>query len=122
MLGDAEGEPQIASSPRVGCALGHDLESHVVDHRVVAALHQQAAGDRLHGQARRARIGQAAGQQQAQVLLRRDDGARSSVASGAMMTSVKMLDDLFAASASSVRLSATMPPKAETGSQASALR
>ena len=46
----------------------------------------------------------------------------SSVASGAMMTSVKISVMARAASASSVRLSATMPPKAETGSQASALR
>ena len=46
----------------------------------------------------------------------------SSVASGAMMTSVKISVMARAASASSVRLSATMPPKAETGSQRSALR
>jgi hypothetical protein len=46
----------------------------------------------------------------------------SSVASGAMMTSVKMSVIARAASASSVRLSATMPPKADVVSQASALR
>jgi len=46
----------------------------------------------------------------------------SAVASGAMMTSVKISVMARAASASSGRLSATMPPKAETGSQASALR
>jgi len=44
----------------------------------------------------------------------------SSSASGAMITSVKISTILRAASASSLRLSATMPPKAETGSQASA--
>ena len=55
-------------------ALGHHLQRHVIDHGVVAALHQQAAGDRLRGEARRARIGQAAGQQQPQVLLAADDG------------------------------------------------
>ena len=46
----------------------------------------------------------------------------SSLASGATITSVKILTISRAASASSVRLSATMPPKALTGSQASALR
>ena len=43
-----------------------------------------------------------------------------SVASGAMMTSVKMLAILAAVTSSSVRLRATTPPKAEIGSQASA--
>jgi hypothetical protein len=37
-----------------------------------------------------------------------------------MMTSVKVLTISSAASASSMRFKATMPPKAETGSQASA--
>ena len=46
----------------------------------------------------------------------------SSVASGAMITSVKISVMARAASASSVRFSATMPPKAEVESQASALR
>ena len=45
----------------------------------------------------------------------------SGVASGAMITSVKVFTISSAASASSVRLVATMPPKAETGSQRSAL-
>ena len=44
----------------------------------------------------------------------------SGVASGAMMTSVKTSTIARAASASSGRFSATMPPKAETGSQRSA--
>ncbi len=39
-----------------------------------------------------------------------------------MITSVKVLTISSAASASSRRFSATMPPKAETGSQASALQ
>ncbi len=41
----------------------------------------------------------------------------SSLASGAMITSVKISVMALAASASSVRFMATMPPKAETGSQ-----
>src|SRR5215208_7854518 len=46
----------------------------------------------------------------------------SSLASGAMITSVKTSVIARAASASSFRFSATMPPKAEIGSQASAFR
>ena len=46
----------------------------------------------------------------------------SSVASGAMITSVNISVIAFAASASSLRLSATIPPNAEVESQASALR
>src|SRR5215510_7569847 len=45
----------------------------------------------------------------------------SSLASGAMITSVKMSVMARAASASSLRFTATIPPKADTGSQASAL-
>ena len=47
--------------------------------------------------------------------------AASSLASGATITSVKISAMARAASASSARLTATMPPKADTGSQASAL-
>ena len=99
VLGDAEGELQIGQFAARRRALGDDLQVHVVDDGVVAGLHQQAAGDGAHGEARRARIGQAAGEQQAQVLL----GARrwrcaSSSASGAMMTSVKILTISLAAS------------------------
>ena len=76
VLGDAEGKPQIVELGRGRRALGHGLELHLVDRGVVARLHQQAAGDRLHREALGARIGQAAGQQQPQVLLRRDDRDR----------------------------------------------
>ena len=65
-----------ASSAVGGRALGDDLEVHVVDHGVVARLHQEAAGQRLHRQAVAARIGQAAREQQPQVLLGADDGDR----------------------------------------------
>jgi hypothetical protein len=81
-------------------------------------LQQEAAGDRASPSGRRARVGQAAGEQQAQVLLGGDDGDRLLVASGAMITSVKISTISLRRLASSVRLSATMPPKAETGSQA----
>ncbi len=46
----------------------------------------------------------------------------SSLASGAMMTSVKISVIASAACASSLRFNATTPPKADTGSQAKALR
>jgi hypothetical protein len=36
MLGDPERERKIAPLGVRWCALGHDLELHVVDHRVVA--------------------------------------------------------------------------------------
>jgi hypothetical protein len=67
-------------------------------------------------------IGQAAGQQQAQVLLGREDRQRLLVASGAMTTSVKIFTRSRLARPWPVerRFTATMPPKAETGSQASA--
>ena len=121
VLGDAEGEFQIGHLGRRRRALRHDLELQIVDHRIVAALDEQAAGNGFDGGAGGARIGQAAGDQQAQVLLGGDDADCLLEASGAMMTSVKVLTISSAASASRVRFIATMPPKAETGSQASAL-
>ena len=73
VLGDTEGEAQIVQFGRGRRALGDGPELHLVDRGVVARLHQQSAGDRFHRQARRARIGQPAGEQQPQVLLRADD-------------------------------------------------
>ena len=57
-------------------ALGHNLQPRLVENAVVAVLHQQPAGDRAHAQRRRARIGQRARDQQAQILLGRDDRER----------------------------------------------
>ena len=73
MLGDAEGEAQIGQFGFARRAFGDDFKLHLVHHRVVARLHQQTAGHRFHRQAHATRIGQAAGQQQAQVLFRGDD-------------------------------------------------
>jgi len=67
-------------------------------------------------------IGQAAREQQAQILLCCTIAIASSVAFGAMMISVKISVMARAASASSVPFTATMPPEAEVWSQASALR
>ena len=76
MLGDAEGEAQIAQLGLGRRAFGDDLELHVIDDRVVARLHQEPAGHRLERETGRARIGQAAGDEQPQVLLGGDDGDR----------------------------------------------
>ena len=73
MLANAESELEVGEFLRAGGALGHDPELHVVDDRIVAALEQQATGDRAHGQAGCARVGQCARQQQAQVLLGGDE-------------------------------------------------
>ena len=52
VLGDPEGEAQVGELGVGRRALGDDLELHLVDHGVVARLHQQAAGDRFHREAR----------------------------------------------------------------------
>ena len=65
----------------------------------------------------RGRVGQAAGDEQPQVLLRGEDRDRLVVASGAMTTSVKISAIAAAVAASSGPFSATMPPKAEVRSQ-----
>ena len=74
MLGDAECKTQIAQFGIGRRSLGHRLKLHVVDHRVVARLHQEPAGDGLCRQPDGARIGQAAGDQEPQIFLRADDG------------------------------------------------
>jgi hypothetical protein len=64
VLGDAEGEFEVAQFCICRCAPGHDFQIHVVDHGIVAALHQKAAGHRLRGEPDAARIRQATGEQQ----------------------------------------------------------
>ena len=73
MLGNAKRKLQIGQLGVIRTAPGRDLEGHVFDHRVVAALYQQPAGDGLCGEASRARIGQAARKQQAQIASLADD-------------------------------------------------
>ena len=122
VLGDLEGELQVGQLLRRRLPLGHDLQLEVVDHGVVARLHEEAAGERAEGEPVRARIGQAAGGQQAQVLLRGEDGlGLGAWRPGAMTTSVKMPVISRAVAASIGPLSAMMPPKALTGSQRNAL-
>ena len=73
VLGHLEGELHVFQFLRGRRALGDDLQFQVLDHAVVAGLDEQAAGDGLCGQARHARIGQGAGDEQAQVRLAGDD-------------------------------------------------
>ena len=103
MLGDAKGEFQIGQLLRRRRALGHDLQRHIVDDGVVAALREKAAGDGAQRQARSARIGQAAGQAAAANSSSPPTSAiASSSASGAMMTSVKISTIFRALAASSL--------------------
>ncbi len=69
VLGDTERKTQIGQFGFGRRALGDGLELHLVDHGVIARLHQQSARDGFHRQAIGLRIGQAAGEQQPQVLL-----------------------------------------------------
>ena len=73
MLGDTEREAQVGKLGFARRALGDDFKLHVVDHRIVARLHQQPTGHGLHRQPNATRIGQSAGQQQTQILFRRDN-------------------------------------------------
>ena len=117
-MATVQAKPRSASSAAVGARRVTTRRSSTAEAAVVAALDQEAAGDLAPGEAGRARVGQAAGDQEAQVLLRREDrGGASAVASGAMTTSVKISAMAAAVAASSVPLSATMPPKAEVRSQ-----
>ena len=105
VLADAEGELQILELRRGRRPLGHHLQIHGVDHRIVARLHQEAAGHRLGGEAGRARVGQAAGDQEAEVLLggehrdgvvvrlRRDDHLGEDLGNGAGGRGIEALVD-----------------------------
>ena len=70
---DTERKFEIGEFAFGGRALGHHFQLHVVDDGVVAALDEHAAGNRAQHQSGSARIGQPAGQQQPQVLFRRDE-------------------------------------------------
>ena len=122
VLGDAERKPQVVQLGRGRRAFGHGLELHLVDRGIVARLHQQPAGHRFHGEPGARGSGSPPASSSRRFFFAATILIASSVASGAMITSVKISVMAFAASASSVRLSATMPPNAEVESQASALR
>ena len=74
MLGDGPGEQAVLEFLFGRRALCHDLERVAAHLAIVAALHQHAACDALDLKARTRRIGQVAGQQQAEILLLREDG------------------------------------------------
>ncbi|GJD73998.1 hypothetical protein CFIICLFH_2231 [Methylobacterium goesingense] len=69
MLGYPIGKAQVGVFLRARRTPRHHTQRHVVDHRGVARLHQQPPRQGFHGLAGPARIGQAIGQQQTQVLL-----------------------------------------------------
>ncbi len=73
VLGDAEGKLEIGHFRFGRRALGDDLEFQIVDDAAVARLDEDSPGDSLGADAGGARVRQAAGDQQAQVLLCRDD-------------------------------------------------
>ena len=76
MLGDRPGEAAVGQLLRGRLALRHHLEHVVGQHAIVARLDQPAAGDRLRRHPAPRRIGKLAGEQQAQVLLRGEQGDR----------------------------------------------
>ena len=73
VLGDLPGELEVGHLGVGRRLLGHHLELDIVEPAIVAALHQHAAGQRLERDAGLLRIGQRAGDQQAEVLLGGDD-------------------------------------------------
>ena len=108
MLGNAPGEEQVFQFLRGRRAFGDDFQVCLGDAARVAVLQQEAAGNRLGEDAGGGGVGQAFGDQQAEVFLLREDGLGVGISAGRDASS-------------SGRFSATMPPKAEVGSHASAL-
>ena len=91
VLGDGEGEQHVAHLGLGRRALGDDLQVGGGQPRVVAALHQEAAGDRLEGLARRSGSGRAPVTSRRRFFAARRRSMASSSASGAITTSVKIL-------------------------------
>ncbi len=73
MLADGEGEQHVGEFGFGGRAFGDDLEIGARGMCVVAGLHEETARHRLECPALGARVGQAARDQQAQVLFRGED-------------------------------------------------
>ncbi len=76
VLGDPEREPQIGQFAGRRRPPGDGCELHLVDHRIVARLHQEPARHRFDRQARGARVRKPARDQEPQVLLCADDRNR----------------------------------------------
>src|SRR3546814_4759333 len=77
MLGDGPGEERVGEFRVARRARRDDFQFALRDPAVVAVLREPAAGDRLHDKAAACRVGQFAGEQQAKILLLREDRARS---------------------------------------------
>ncbi len=82
VLGDGEGEDEVGGLGRRRRASGDDFQVAGAGSGGVARLHQQAARERAERDAARRRVRQAAGHQQAQVFLLRDDPPRRLVGVG----------------------------------------
>ena len=76
MLGNAEGKLQIPHLCFCWGAPGHHFQVHVINTEGVAGLHEKSADDGFQRDCRRPRIGNFRKQQEAQVFLGGDDGAR----------------------------------------------
>ena len=74
VLSDAEGKDQVGGLRLAGRAAGHHLEIPSLDASGIAVLHEEAAGERAEGRRAGGGVGQAAGQQQPQVLLGGEHG------------------------------------------------
>ncbi len=94
MFGDAEGEFQIFKLGRARRSFGDDLQIQIIDESVVAALYQKAAVHRAERQFLTPRIGQTAGEEQAQIEFRADDLPRLFARIGGDDHLGKNLDDL----------------------------
>ena len=73
VLGDLHGDPEVGEFGLGRRLFGHDLELGIIDIAVVAALDQQSTGHGFHREAFGTAIGEAAGEQEAEVLLGGDD-------------------------------------------------
>ncbi len=123
IFGDAKRKFEIVELGRRRRSFGDDAQIHVVDDGIVAALHEKAAGDGLEEQIGPARIGQAAGDEKAEVRLRRKNRERVLVDRRRDDDFGEDLGDLLrGCRVERAGSSAMMPPKAETGSQRKARR
>ncbi len=74
MLADAEGEEEVAELLAVGGSLRDRAQLVGADPAGVAGLGEQAGGDGADGEAGLGRVGEAAGEEEAEVLLAGEDG------------------------------------------------
>ena len=75
MAGNGPGKQAVLKFLFARLAFGHHLQIVQTDRAIIAALHQQTAGNRLDRKAAATRIGEITGYQQAQILLFGEGGA-----------------------------------------------